>query len=1513
MTAVRLRLFLGATIWSLAFHLLTSFVAITPVTGQELGVDNLSPWTNSSTGFAPDVSLADDWNATYPSFEGTSEIPVSSNSTDSDPGDDGGSTEGDDDDDDFTDIGDQGNGTISSNVTRRAAQDFYLRIMPLGASITEGVHSTDHNGYRKWLRLQLRYRGWKVNMVGTKQDGTMNDRDNEGHPGWIINDPTPPIRGVYQAWENAAHLKPNLVLVNVGTNDCTGNIDLDHAGQRMEALVRKIFADVPGVVVILSTLIPSPNIKACAVQLSAQYRTIPGNINNGRIGLADFNAAMTDPSFFSSDDGIHPTDAGYKFMASVWWDAIHKFEDVITPPLNNGFDDSKASSTCAKKAGVSRGPIITQLGSGHDDGLYKHKSTSQGVLPDLRFTKPNDKNESAEIPSLIWFAQITNIDGVSRDLALDDWVRIYRHNGTNEYWFRENRNQGVFAASVRMDVGQDCDDGKADFWCIKSKTISVSINQGTNPPKFSYLGVVVPDISPFKPTDVRAADIDGDGRADVCFIHDNGDIGCSRNGGTGTKYYWQSFSAAGGLRTIVFTGKNKGNKNRVVLADLNGDFRADWMWVGDDGSVDTYINQRGTGKGIVPAWPHAGITHAGLGGTAVGDKIKFGRLYGSNRVDYTHLKESDDYYDMEAWQNLGAGGTKLKADGVFYCDMTGSGSDDYAWIYMDGHAASSDFFANIHSPPNWGHSIKITLKVPGPREGIHLADWDGNGRCDVLVQNKATGALTLWHNNYNPSTGKLTFTNQGVKSGPASCKEGWGVGIFDRGVRLADIDGDGRADYLCLTPEGLVTAWLNRVSGWVDAGQVKATEGFDRANIRFADVEASGRADLIHLNKYTGAATVFKNDGYQPENRSKNKGSSFHWTNRGVLYSPIDRGENMHFANFGGLGRADLHHTWPNKNNAETFFNECGGGGSGGDDGPIENPGLPPYSTPGGPGGGGDDGNSDGTNVYIDSGIWDELNPVVACNPPCNIILPPKTLTTTTVFTFPYVHYTLTLGPGTTITTTVTPSPVTTTAIEVWNINITTALDTDTVIYTIAPSILPPLITITDGPPPSRQTQTITPMVYPDPRTTPTPPIIDPATRVTWTRGPPGPSCTRPGGCGGHQCRIFCGGGCGNSCFPGSGPWPPIGGGLCLGPGCNDNPRQQGGNEGKPDEQCDAAKTTGQSCDIDCIETFDTERTLWTTSTCTTDCLTTQSCGATDTTSTTSESSYWPVNTGGLIDRPPHTTIDVHLRSGGPYPGALAEWWQEIQYIQMIDHGSQAPPPISSTRNPGPGPTSTIRVTSVAPPPISTSTNKFPYTTTKGNGEVDACNNSDCDTLTTLVPPFPVTSTRGNGEVIGCSDNKCTSTTQISAPTPPPCVEFHCLKDDQRRDLGDIQLNAQVYEDGQRVCDVFWIISHDGDGLNELKVWNKGGPTDPTGGCNSDDYQLEIFSDCKSYTFKHFPRDFTTSFSNIRTDDFPYACPSCTKLFCPPICDSFEICAKGGDDACLAKECDLCQQKVYCK
>lgn len=67
----------------------------------------------------------------------------------------------------------------TSTLQARDNGTFLLRIMPLGASITLGYGSSDHNGYRKVLRQQLRYAGWQVDMIGSRRNGTMHNNVSE--------------------------------------------------------------------------------------------------------------------------------------------------------------------------------------------------------------------------------------------------------------------------------------------------------------------------------------------------------------------------------------------------------------------------------------------------------------------------------------------------------------------------------------------------------------------------------------------------------------------------------------------------------------------------------------------------------------------------------------------------------------------------------------------------------------------------------------------------------------------------------------------------------------------------------------------------------------------------------------------------------------------------------------------------------------------------------------------------------------------------------------------------------------------------------------------------------------------------------------------------------------------------------------------------------------------------------------------------------------------------------------
>jgi hypothetical protein len=596
------------------------------------------------------------------------------------------------------------------------------------------------------------------------------------------------------------------VEANVNSNDCAFNKDPDSAGMRMMTLMDDIYRRLPDVTIILSTLVKSRDNRACAEDLSAQFRSIVKNEYRGkRIGMADIDSVIQMSQL--SSDGIHPNDDGYKLFAGVWWNAISKLEDKIQPPPTDGLikDDSSTggADTCKKVAGTAGNPVKTQNGSGHDDGDYKHDRVERGVIESGRIQNAGDPTSiTQEIPQNMYFADIVKNDPNSdRSLSLDDWIRVrIDENQKVWWWYRQNLAGGKFGTSTSFDpqAGMDCPDGSGyafkdfngdgldDFFCIKAgASVSVALNRGGSPPKFESIGMVVPSSSGWDILDVQIGDIDGDGRADFCLAGASAEIKCSRNAGQGDKYSWQGFSTVDGLRGVVYDKGNPNIRPFYVLGDLNGDYRSDLLEIGQNGNVKTTINRRGRGSGIVPDWVSVGITHEGQAETTIRNNIKFGKIYGSNRLDYIYIKQEKDYYDMKVWENKGSGGTKLKADGTFYCDMRGTGSDDYVWIYADGH--SDEIFANTHNPPFWDPNYSFTLKVGAPRTLIHLADWTGNGRCDVLVQDKVTSDVRLWENQWNAGTKTLTFVDRGIVASPG-CGKSTGVSPFDRSMRVADME-----------------------------------------------------------------------------------------------------------------------------------------------------------------------------------------------------------------------------------------------------------------------------------------------------------------------------------------------------------------------------------------------------------------------------------------------------------------------------------------------------------------------------------------------------------------------------------------------------------------------------------------------------------------------------------------------------------------------------------------------------
>ncbi|OJJ60222.1 hypothetical protein ASPSYDRAFT_31023 [Aspergillus sydowii CBS 593.65] len=213
----------------------------------------------------------------------------------------------------------QENDNDSGALSLYKRQNSQLRVMPLGASITYGTSSADKNGYRKHLRDSMTAAGYNVDMVGSRKSGTMSDNDVEGWPGYTINQVFDKVKAQY-------HLKPDLVLINAGTNDCTQNEAdaLVNAKGRMTNMVRSIFDNIDGVTIVLSGLLPNKNRNECTRSLNNQYRTIVSEMASRKIVFADTWGSFT---FDDLADTTHPNDAGYKKMADIWWRAVQNAAD----------------------------------------------------------------------------------------------------------------------------------------------------------------------------------------------------------------------------------------------------------------------------------------------------------------------------------------------------------------------------------------------------------------------------------------------------------------------------------------------------------------------------------------------------------------------------------------------------------------------------------------------------------------------------------------------------------------------------------------------------------------------------------------------------------------------------------------------------------------------------------------------------------------------------------------------------------------------------------------------------------------------------------------------------------------------------------------------------------------------------------------------------------------------------------------------------------------------------------
>lgn len=199
----------------------------------------------------------------------------------------------------------------------------HLRIMPLGGSITYGSKSSTGNGYRKSLYDLLLADGYNVEMLGTRQAGTMSENHNEGWRGFRID------QLQNKVIKSVSHYLPDLITFNAGSNDCRQQYEIDNAGKRMRTLLECLWAASPGSTILLSTLVRSADETAerAVRRVNGQILEISRELVGERRKLVLVDMHGVDGLGLGDlADGTHPNDGGYERMGRLWYRGFKEAE-----------------------------------------------------------------------------------------------------------------------------------------------------------------------------------------------------------------------------------------------------------------------------------------------------------------------------------------------------------------------------------------------------------------------------------------------------------------------------------------------------------------------------------------------------------------------------------------------------------------------------------------------------------------------------------------------------------------------------------------------------------------------------------------------------------------------------------------------------------------------------------------------------------------------------------------------------------------------------------------------------------------------------------------------------------------------------------------------------------------------------------------------------------------------------------------------------------------------------------
>jgi hypothetical protein len=250
-----------------------------------------------------------------------------------------------------------------------------------------------------------------------------------------------------------------------------------------------------------------------------------------------------------------------------------------------------------------------------------------------------------------------------------------------------------------------------------------------------------------------SGDLNGDGKADIVWRHDNGEVGVWEMDGP------HLLSAS--LLMQGTTPLNPGNPWKIDgVADLNGDGKADLIWRGPGGDVGVWLMD--------------------------GEQVQSSSLVSQGGVPIA---------PGNSWSILAT--ADFNGDGKADLLWRGSGGEGAIWT-MDGtELLSSDLIMQGAAPAPSSNPFKVA----------GTGDFTGDGKADILWRGPS-GEVGLWEMDDSNlvASGLISQGGHVVNPGNAWMIEGTG-----------DYTGDGKADILWRGPSGAAAIWTLNNTELVDS------------------------------------------------------------------------------------------------------------------------------------------------------------------------------------------------------------------------------------------------------------------------------------------------------------------------------------------------------------------------------------------------------------------------------------------------------------------------------------------------------------------------------------------------------------------------------------------------------------------------------------------------------------------------------------------------------------------------